>query len=47
MIQAMSTGKPLKLIPDDMVRSTAAQIMQVFQPSARLHFDALMRLVDA
>lgn len=44
-ILAQSTGLPLKLIPEDVVRHTARQIAQVFDVQARAHFAALKRLV--
>ncbi len=40
---AQSTGKPLKIIPDDLVRETQRQIMQNLEWSANKHFAALMR----
>jgi ribulose-5-phosphate 4-epimerase/fuculose-1-phosphate aldolase len=41
---AQSSGRPLKIIPDDIVRETQRQFMQQLEWSARKHFDALMRL---
>jgi len=46
-VLAMSTNRPLKLIPDEMVRQTASQIAQVQEWSAEQHFEALLRTVDA
>jgi ribulose-5-phosphate 4-epimerase/fuculose-1-phosphate aldolase len=40
---AESSGKPLKLIPEAMVRETSRQIMQQLEWSAVKHFEALMR----
>lgn len=41
---AMSTGLPLKLIPEPMLSETARQYMQVLEHQAILHFDALKRV---
>ncbi len=46
-VLAQSTGLPLKLLPDEVVRRTAGQIAQQFDYMARVHFDALMRVIDA
>ena len=43
-VLAMSTGKPLKLIPQQVVESTAREWMAVLDHQAKLHFDALMRI---
>ncbi|MFM9942364.1 MAG: aldolase [Hyphomicrobiaceae bacterium] len=43
-VLAMSTGKPLEIIPEDQVRETARQYMQVVEVQADKHFDALMRI---
>ena len=40
---AESSGKPLKIIPEAMVRETSRQIMQQLEWSAAKHFEALMR----
>ncbi len=49
-VLAMSTGRPLKLIPDAIVRSTVAQYGGGSQVGGReratLHFDALKRVLD-
>ena len=42
-IIAESSGKPLKIIPDALVRETSRQIMQQLEWSAAKHFSALMR----
>lgn len=42
-VLAMSTGKPLKIIPEDLVRETSRQMMQNLEWSASRHFEALMR----
>lgn len=41
---AQSSGKPLKILPDNVVRETNRQIMQQLDWSADQHFTALMRL---
>ena len=43
-VLAMSTGRPLKLIPPAMVEETAREWRQVMPWQAQKHFDALMRL---
>lgn len=43
-VLAMSTGKPLKLIPQQVVESTAREWMNVLDHQAKLHFDSLMRI---
>lgn len=43
-VLAMSTGRPLALIPDDQLRETARQYMQVVDFQAHKHFEALMRI---
>jgi ribulose-5-phosphate 4-epimerase/fuculose-1-phosphate aldolase len=49
-VLALSTGRPLKLIPEPVVRSTLAQFssggMVGGRDRAELHFDALKRLLD-
>lgn len=40
----MSTGRPLKLIPEKELRETARQGMQVLEHQAEKHFEALMRV---
>ena len=42
-VLAMSTGLPLKIIPDEMVRETNRQMMQTLDWAANKHFSALMR----
>ncbi|MEM9732521.1 MAG: aldolase [Pseudomonadota bacterium] len=46
-VLAMSTGLPLKLIPEDTVKHTAEQFQQDFEVYAHQHFNALKRLVNA
>ena len=41
---AQSSGKPLKLMPEEMVRATNRQMMQQLDWAATKHFDALMRI---
>ena len=43
-VLAMSTGRPLKIIPDRELRETARQYMQVIEFQAEKHFEALMRV---
>ncbi|MDQ0392903.1 ribulose-5-phosphate 4-epimerase/fuculose-1-phosphate aldolase [Labrys monachus] len=43
-VLAMSTGRPLKIIPQQMVESTAREWMNVLDHQATLHFQALMRV---
>lgn len=43
-VLAMSTGKPLAIIPEPQVRDTARQFMQVLEFQAIKHFEALMRI---
>ncbi|HKH35326.1 MAG TPA: aldolase/adducin, partial [Beijerinckiaceae bacterium] len=43
-VLAMSTGRPLKIIPDRELRETARQYMQVIGFQAEKHFEALMRV---
>jgi ribulose-5-phosphate 4-epimerase/fuculose-1-phosphate aldolase len=49
-ILALSTGRPLRLIPEDVVRRTAAQFNEGGnvggQPRPELHFAALKRMLD-
>ncbi len=40
-VLAMSTGRPLAIIPDEQVRETARQYMQVLDVQADKHFQAL------
>jgi len=42
-VLAMSTGRPLKIIPEPLVKETSRQMMQNLEWSAAKHFDALMR----
>jgi ribulose-5-phosphate 4-epimerase/fuculose-1-phosphate aldolase len=42
-VLAMSTGRPLKIIPEALVKETSRQMMQNLEWSAAKHFDALMR----
>lgn len=43
-VLAMSTGLPLQIMPEDQVRETARQYMQVLDFQAIKHFEALMRV---
>lgn len=43
-VLAMSTGKPLAIIPEAQVAETARQYMQVAEYQAEKHFQALMRI---
>ena len=43
-VLAMSTGRPLEIMPDDQVRETARQYMQLLEFQADKHFAALMRV---
>jgi ribulose-5-phosphate 4-epimerase/fuculose-1-phosphate aldolase len=43
-VLAMSTGRPLRIIPDQELRETARQDMQVIELQADKHFEALIRV---
>ncbi len=43
-VLAMSTGRPLDLLPEDQVKETARQYMQIIDFQAQKHFQALMRV---
>jgi ribulose-5-phosphate 4-epimerase/fuculose-1-phosphate aldolase len=43
-VLAMSTGRPLEIMPEDQVKDTARQYMQLIDIQAQQHFDALMRI---
>lgn len=43
-VVAMSTGKPLRLMPEDVVRTTAQQWEETWEPET--HFAALKRILD-
>jgi ribulose-5-phosphate 4-epimerase/fuculose-1-phosphate aldolase len=43
-VLAMSTGKPLKLIPEPEIEATAREWRQVLVHQAEKHFEALMRM---
>lgn len=43
-VLAMSTGLPLAIIPDEQVKETARQYMQLLDVQADKHFAALMRI---
>ncbi|MCA9008084.1 MAG: class II aldolase/adducin family protein, partial [Planctomycetaceae bacterium] len=43
-VLAMSTGQPLALIPEPLLSETARQYMQVLEPQAEKHFEALKRV---
>ncbi len=45
-VLAMSTGRKLRLVGDNLARATAAQIVADQPLYARLHFDALKRILD-
>ena len=40
----MSTGKPLKLIPEPQLKATHREWMQVLDMQASKHFETLMRI---
>lgn len=42
-VLAMSTGRPLAILSDEMVRETHREMMQVFEFQAEKHFSALQR----
>ncbi len=44
-VLAEATGRPLKLIPDDVVRDTVQQIVSDATVYPSLHFDALKRML--
>jgi ribulose-5-phosphate 4-epimerase/fuculose-1-phosphate aldolase len=44
-VYAMSTGRPLKIIPEVECRHTASQWMQVLEFQAEQHFEALKRVI--
>ena len=46
-VLAMQTGRPLKLLPDDVAAATAAQFARDLESQARAHFDALGRVLAA
>jgi len=43
-VLAMSTGKPLEIIPEPQLKETARQYMQLIEFQATKHFEALMRV---
>ena len=43
-VLAMSTGRPLEIMPEDQVKDTARQYMQVLDYQAEKHFQSLMRI---
>ncbi len=43
---AMSTGRKLRRVPDEVVRKTAQQFIRQGNSQARPHFEALKRLLD-
>ena len=43
-VLAMSTGRPLEIMPEDQVAETARQYMQLIEPQAEKHFEALIRI---
>ncbi|MEO0792582.1 MAG: aldolase [Pseudomonadota bacterium] len=45
-ILALSTGRPLAIIDDEMVRQTNREMMQVFEYQAVKHFEALRRTLS-
>ncbi len=46
-VLARSTGQPLKLVPEPVVKKTFDQMRTVFAPMAKAHFDALKQILDA
>ena len=46
-VLAMQTGAPLKLLPDEVVRHTAAQFARDLAPVAERHFEALRSVLAA
>jgi ribulose-5-phosphate 4-epimerase/fuculose-1-phosphate aldolase len=44
-VLAMSTGRPLKRVPDDEIRRTMAEFA-TYENQAELHFGALRRILD-
>ena len=45
-VLAMSTGRPLAILPDDMVKQTHREMMQVLTYQAEKHFEALKRTLN-
>lgn len=43
-VLAMSTGRPLQIMPEEQVRETARQYMQLLDFQAAKHFESLMRI---
>ena len=43
-VLAASMGKPLKIIPADMIEQTAREWRQVMPYQAQKHFEAMMRM---
>ena len=43
-VLAMSTGRPLDMLPDDQVKETARQYKQLIDFQSQKHFQALMRI---
>lgn len=43
----LASGQPLRLIPDDVVERTAAQMLDEKRMAKRAHFDAMCRHLDA
>jgi len=46
-IRAMSTGRPLHPVPDDVARMTARQIREGDAASAALHLESIKRMLDS
>ena len=44
-VLAMSTGRPLKRVPEDEIRRTVAEFA-TYEKQAELHFGALRRILD-
>jgi ribulose-5-phosphate 4-epimerase/fuculose-1-phosphate aldolase len=45
-VKALSTGRPLALVPDDVAAETARQFVKLNPINAALHFDEIKRMLD-
>lgn len=45
-VRAMSTGRPLQPVPDEIARKTAGQMREGDAESARLHLESVKRILD-
>jgi ribulose-5-phosphate 4-epimerase/fuculose-1-phosphate aldolase len=45
-VKALSTGRPLALVPDDVAAETARQFAKLNPINAALHFDEIKRILD-